>query len=111
MSEPDGIVGLIGFIGFNRPFCTQPARQHKSDDDEDCTEQDTNDFASDTIDRDDPESHLDTVDVGDHTLWLIHGPEAMLACAIRGVPPAQLRGDFQEVLAGGPLIISKVRPL
>ncbi len=41
---------------------------------------------------------LDTVDLGDYTLWLIHGPKAFLACAIRGMPPAQLRGDFQEVL-------------
>ena len=44
MSEPDGIVGLIGFIGFNRPFCTQPSRQHKSDDDE---------FCDDSMDLDD----------------------------------------------------------
>jgi outer membrane protein OmpA-like peptidoglycan-associated protein len=41
---------------------------------------------------------LDTVDLGDYTLWLIHGPKALLACAIRGMPPAELRGDFQEVL-------------
>ncbi len=56
------------------------------------------DFASDTIDRDDPESHLDTVDVGDHTLWLIHGPKAYLACAIRGVPPEGLRDELAAVL-------------
>lgn len=41
---------------------------------------------------------LDTVDLGDYTLWLVHGPKALLACAIRGMPPTQLRGDFQEVL-------------
>ncbi len=56
------------------------------------------DFAGDTIDRDDPESHLETVDVGDHTLWLIHGPKAYLACAIRGVPPEGLRDELAAVL-------------
>lgn len=56
------------------------------------------DFARDTMDRDDPESHLETVDVGDHTLWLIHGPKAYLACAIRGVPPEGLRDELAAVL-------------
>lgn len=56
------------------------------------------DFARDTMDREDPESHLETVDVGDHTLWLIHGPKAYLACAIRGVPPEGLRDELAAVL-------------
>ncbi len=56
------------------------------------------DFARDTMDRDDPDSHLETVDVGDHTLWLIHGPKAYLACAIRGVPPEGLRDELAAVL-------------
>ncbi len=56
------------------------------------------DFAHDTLDREDAETRLDTVDVGEHTLWLIHGPEAYLACAIRGVPPVELRDDLSSVL-------------
>ncbi|MGB5201730.1 MAG: hypothetical protein WBR56_17700, partial [Sedimenticolaceae bacterium] len=56
------------------------------------------DFARDTMDRDDPESRLETVDVGDHTLWLIHGPKAYLACAIRGVPAEGLRDELAAVL-------------
>ena len=39
-----------------------------------------------------------TVDVGDHTLWLIHGPRAYLACAIRGVPPVGLRDELARVV-------------
>ena len=56
------------------------------------------DFAHDTLDMEGEESRLDTVDVGDHTLWLIHGPKAYLACAIRGVPPVGLRDDLAKVL-------------
>ena len=56
------------------------------------------DFAHDTLDSDGNETRLETVDVGDHTLWLIHGPKAYLACAIRGVPPVGLRDDLAKVL-------------
>jgi OOP family OmpA-OmpF porin len=57
------------------------------------------DFAHDTLDRDGERgSRLETVDVGDHTLWLIHGPRAYLACAIRGVPPEHLREELTEVV-------------
>jgi len=56
------------------------------------------DFAHDTLDREGDESRLETVDVGDHTLWLIHGPVAYLACAIRGIPPVVLRDELQTVL-------------
>ena len=44
------------------------------------------------------DSRLDTVDVGDHTLWLVHGPRAYLACAIRGVPPVSLRDDLTAIV-------------
>lgn len=56
------------------------------------------DFAHDTLDVDGEDSRLDTVDAGDHTLWLIHGPKAYLACAIRGMPPVGLRDELAAVL-------------
>ncbi|MEM9387366.1 MAG: hypothetical protein AAGA68_20085 [Pseudomonadota bacterium] len=34
---------------------------------------------------------LETAQLGDFTLWAIHGPHALLACAIRGVPGNDLR--------------------
>jgi hypothetical protein len=55
------------------------------------------DFAGDTLDRG-GENRLETVDVGEHTLWLVNGPRAYLAAAIRGVPPATLRAEFSAVL-------------
>ncbi|MCB1800606.1 MAG: hypothetical protein KDI82_02855 [Gammaproteobacteria bacterium] len=56
------------------------------------------DFTRDTIDRDGEDTRLESIDVGDHTLWLVHGPDAYLACAIRGIPPLQLRDDMNDVL-------------
>ena len=56
------------------------------------------DFAHDTLDTEDEDARLETVDVGDHTLWLIHGPRAYLACAIRGVPPVGLRDELAGVV-------------
>ena len=56
------------------------------------------DFAHDTLDTEDEDARLETVDVGDHTLWLIHGPRAYLACAIRGVPPVGLRDELARVV-------------
>jgi outer membrane protein OmpA-like peptidoglycan-associated protein len=56
------------------------------------------DFAHDTLDAEDENSRLETIDVGEHTLWLIHGPKAYLACAIRGVPPVGLRDELAAVL-------------
>lgn len=55
------------------------------------------DFAGDTLDRG-GDNRLETVDVGEHTLWLVNGPRAYLATAIRGVPPATLRDEFSAVL-------------
>ncbi len=43
------------------------------------------------------EEGLETVDVGDRKVWLIHGPYALLACVIRGMPPNSLREDLQEI--------------
>lgn len=40
---------------------------------------------------------LDTVNLGELTLWIIHGSSAMLACAIRGIPPPELRTRLCEI--------------
>ncbi|MBT8429312.1 MAG: hypothetical protein KJN79_05310 [Gammaproteobacteria bacterium] len=83
------------------------------------------DFTHDTLDPDGEDSRLETVDVGDHTLWLIHGPKAYLACAIRGIPPVGLRDELATVLeeihrrhsallegfAGDPVQAAPVAPL
>lgn len=42
--------------------------------------------------------HLETVDMGEYTLWAVHGPDCMLACLIRGVPPRALRDDLARIL-------------
>ena len=36
---------------------------------------------------------LESADMGDFTLWAVHGPHALLVCVIRGIPPRSLRGD------------------
>jgi len=44
------------------------------------------------------QSTLETADIGEYSLWVMQGPEAMLACVIFGMPPRTLREDFTEVL-------------
>ena len=41
---------------------------------------------------------LETADMGDFTLWAVHGPHALLVCVIRGVPPGNLRGELSAIL-------------
>jgi OOP family OmpA-OmpF porin len=41
---------------------------------------------------------LESADMGDFTLWAVHGPHALLVCVIRGVPPKHLRADLSAVL-------------
>ena len=41
---------------------------------------------------------LESADMGDFTLWAVHGPHAMLVCVIRGVPPKKLRSELSAVL-------------
>ena len=54
---------------------------------------------------------LDSARVGEHLLWVVHGPRANLACFIHGVPPARLRALLEQRLeaiharAGGGEII------
>ncbi|MCG8426149.1 MAG: hypothetical protein MI754_02185 [Chromatiales bacterium] len=56
------------------------------------------DFASDSFSQDQQGDALQTVNMGEHTLWLFHGPHGLLACVIRGVPPIVLRERFTEAL-------------
>lgn len=41
---------------------------------------------------------LDSIQMGDLTLWVEQGPEAIIAGAIRGNAPEELRGAFHETL-------------
>lgn len=41
---------------------------------------------------------LETADMGEFTLWAVHGPHALLVAVIRGVPPKSLRGDLSAIL-------------
>ncbi len=42
--------------------------------------------------------NLREIEVGAHTLWIVHGPHAMLAAVIRGVAPVPLRDHMVSVL-------------
>ncbi len=44
------------------------------------------------------ERDLETLEMGEHTLWVIRGPQAMMACAIRGIPPGELRDRLRDLL-------------
>ncbi len=46
------------------------------------------------------DSRLQTADMGEFTVWAIHGAHTILACVIRGVPPRSLREDMAEILEG-----------
>jgi len=41
---------------------------------------------------------LETADMGEFTLWAVHGPHALLVCVIRGLPPKSLRTDLSAIL-------------
>jgi outer membrane protein OmpA-like peptidoglycan-associated protein len=41
---------------------------------------------------------LETMQVGDYTVWLQHGPLALLAAVVSGTPPPELRTIFQREL-------------
>lgn len=55
------------------------------------------DFVRDSF-AEDKKSGLETVELGEHTLWVVAGPQAILACAIRGIAPLSLRTKLQETL-------------
>lgn len=41
---------------------------------------------------------LETVDLGSFKLWIQHGPRAMIAAAVNGAPPVELKGVFRSAL-------------
>jgi outer membrane protein OmpA-like peptidoglycan-associated protein len=56
------------------------------------------DFVKDSFDAETGEL-LDTLRMdGDHSVWIEHGPEAILAAVIRGIPPVELRSRFRSLL-------------
>ncbi len=44
------------------------------------------------------ENTLETVRVGEFSVWIQHGPQALLAAVIRGTPPVRIRGAFSSAL-------------
>jgi OOP family OmpA-OmpF porin len=46
----------------------------------------------------DRSGRLESADMGEFTLWAIHGPHALLVCVIRGVPPKAMRADLSAIL-------------
>ncbi len=55
------------------------------------------DFARDSF-RVSEDEALDTLHVGDLSVWIEQGPKAMLAAVIRGTAPAELRVAMQETI-------------
>ncbi|MGB5487086.1 MAG: hypothetical protein WBN06_06835 [Lysobacterales bacterium] len=45
-----------------------------------------------------PDDPLRSAELGDRTLWVINGPEAILACIISGSPPRALRDELMGLL-------------
>ncbi len=56
-----------------------------------------NDFVGDSFDVDQDRS-LDSVEVGDFSIWVERGPDAIIAAAIRGEAPNSLRTTLQQTL-------------
>jgi OOP family OmpA-OmpF porin len=46
----------------------------------------------------DRSGRLESADMGEFTLWAVHGPHALLVCVIRGVPPQSLRVELSAIL-------------
>jgi outer membrane protein OmpA-like peptidoglycan-associated protein len=55
------------------------------------------DFAADSFEPE-SEDRLDVITFGDLSIWLENGPEAILACVIRGSAPQELRDLFRTTL-------------
>ena len=55
------------------------------------------DFVDDSV-GDDSGGALESAQVGEHLVWIEHGPRANLACFVHGVPPAQLRSLMEQRL-------------
>jgi outer membrane protein OmpA-like peptidoglycan-associated protein len=55
------------------------------------------DFIRDSFSKEGTEE-LDSVEIGDYTVWLERGPYAVLACVIRGVAPYEFRENIRTSL-------------
>jgi OOP family OmpA-OmpF porin len=56
------------------------------------------DFVKDSFDSESGEM-LDTLRMdGDHSVWIEHGPDAIMAAVFRGTPPVELRTRFRDIL-------------
>lgn len=55
------------------------------------------DFVGDSVGRE-TGGTLESARVGEHLVWMLHGPRANLACFIRGVPPPALHGLLEQRL-------------
>ena len=55
------------------------------------------DFTQDSFSAN-QQDKLDTVEIGDYTVFLDRGAYAMLACVIQGIPPYSLRDYFETIL-------------
>lgn len=54
-------------------------------------------FVTDSFDAKSDEN-LTNMQVGELNVWMVHGPEALIACVIRGDAPNALRGQLIDVL-------------
>jgi outer membrane protein OmpA-like peptidoglycan-associated protein len=55
------------------------------------------DFSRDSFSAE-ASDHLETVEFGERTLWIVEGPKALLACVNRGMVPKANRAILQSVL-------------
>ena len=58
------------------------------------------DFVSDSLNVDNQQEQLDTIQVGDYTIWIEQGPYAILAAIIEGRAPEDLKLVMKEALEG-----------
>jgi len=58
------------------------------------------DFVNDSLDVEREEGHLDTIQMGEYTIWIEQGPHAILAAIIEGRPPEDLKVVMKEALEG-----------
>lgn len=55
------------------------------------------DFVQDTFSGS-SEGDLETLEMGERILWVMRGRSAMMACAISGIPPMELRNQLRSIL-------------
>ena len=54
-------------------------------------------FVKDSFSREQPQ-RLTTAELGELTLWAVHGPTTTIVAVIRGIPPTALRTELETVL-------------